>query len=205
MWAGLVTMAPVMFGAIEIDFSGTSTNPPGTISIASSNIVGSNIAMQIMQVNLGFGFTNYATSGSCAGFACLSFDANAGTINIVGGVPTLFAGSTALLTGTGDTITDAFSPSGSIIDVSATGPDSKSGTLLSALGLSPSFHFAIPFGFSMAAQEAGNSNTYDAYSTDITNSGIPDSTAIPEPNSIVLFGAVLVGCGMIRRRKTPIG
>jgi hypothetical protein len=77
----------------------------------------------------------------------------------------------------------------------ATGPDSKLPALLTALGISTDTKFGF-FGFSLTT----NGQSPDSViSTDIRNTGVP------EPSSIVLFGAVLLGCSaLIRRRKTVV-
>jgi hypothetical protein len=82
----------------------------------------------------------------------------------------------------------------------ATGPDTKNATLLAQLGIPANTPFGY-FGFSLTTNGLGNQPGGDSViSTDIRN------TAVPEPSSIILFGAVLFGCSaLIRRRKTMVG
>jgi len=80
-------------------------------------------------------------------------------------------------------------PSARNIYFSATGVDSKNPLLLSMFDIDPNTKWSF-FGFSFALTEDGK-----AYSTDISN------TSVPEPTSLLLLGLGLMGVAVLRRKK----
>jgi len=178
------------FGAIIIDFGTGAAGNGGTIVQSGSNATGTNILIGSLNYQNGASNTTYTMSG------LLSFNTAANTISITGSIPTLgITSPITLLTGSFTSFSVA-NPISNLIDVSGSGPDTKSATLLTALGLPTTTQFAF-FGFSIGGLNLGSTNTYTAVSTDISNS------AVPEPTSIILLGTVVFGIsGLLRRRTT---
>jgi PEP-CTERM motif len=197
---------------VVIDFGTGTAGSGGTVTVSGGNAAGVDIPLDSLTVTgaaTGNGVYDLfgAATGSGVlngnGAARLDFNTQTGSITLVGGV-CLVAGcnggagtmvsSTTLLTGT---ITSFNLTANSfIVSVSnATGPDTKSSLLLSALGLPTSTQFEF-FGFSLAANNTGRGSTYNAISTDITN------TQVPEPASILLLGTVLFGVSQLVQRST---
>jgi hypothetical protein len=181
-----------------IDFGTGSAGQGGTVTQNGSNAIGLNIPVGLLSVTIGNSMTTYNTSGAANGVsasnvAALSFNTAANTITIVGGIPTLgIANGTTLLTGTFSSVS-VTNQGGVLLSVSGSGPDTKSQALLQALGVPLNTQFQF-FGFSISS--ILNGNTYNAFSTDIAN------TAVPEPTSMLLLGSVLVSVCTVLRRRT---
>jgi hypothetical protein len=117
--------------------------------------------------------------------AALSFDTSLNTVTIIGGIPSIgIADGTTLLSGS----FSSFTLGAGRFDGS--GPDIKSEALLRVLGLPLDTKFEF-FGFSLTASSTDNR----AISTDFRN------TAVPEPMTLLLLGAGLLGIGVLRRKN----
>jgi hypothetical protein len=185
--AALVTLTVVpSFAAVVIDFSDGGVSG-GTITLNGANATGSNIAIGQLKFTNGANQTVYTVTGGA-----LNFNTATGAISVVGAVPTLGVSSTTLLSGTFSSSSLTF-PVSNILSVSGTGADRKDPALLTALGLPTTTQFAF-FGFSIGAFVT-TANNYAAFSTDISN------TAVPEPTSIILLGSVVFGITCLLRRR----
>lgn len=140
------------------------------------------------------GFACTLADGTASSCALLSFDTDAGTISIVGSVPTLGITSTTLLSGS---ISDFdFFGSSTIL---LAGPDTKDSDLLTALGLDPLLLFKYEGTEITTTTDCPSGVAICAGSTDVLN------TSIPEPGSLLIFGTGLLGLGfLIRRRRIAI-
>jgi hypothetical protein len=178
--------------ATVIDF-GTGQGVGGTITVSGSLYTGTGIAVPVLKI------TGAPQNNSATGYltdAVLSFAYDGGANNwvkVVGAFSPagILAGST-LLSGSFTSFTSVGTPNG--ISVTGVGPDTKNATLLTYIGLPTNTPFAL-FGFSMGATSAAAANVYDTFSTDVSN------TAVPEPGSMLLLGTGLFGlAGAVRRR-----
>jgi len=187
------------FGAVVIDF-GTGTAGVGGLYtlLAGGQATGANIPVGSVTVS-GAPLNNgvFDTSGTCVstdanGSACLNFNTVANTITIVGDISALgIPSGTTLLTCS----FASFLADGNGIQM-ATGPDTKSALLLTALGLPTNTAFNF-FGFSIVTNPVIVGGSSTVISTDIRNTGVP------EPSAIVLFGTMLLGCCSLLRRRKP--
>jgi hypothetical protein len=189
----VVSMAAPVYGALIIDFGTGLAGAGGTFNLLSGgNASGIDIPIGVMTV-VGSGAKDgtYTVGGTCSGsgqtnVGCLNFNTSTNTLSVVGGLTGLGIGSSTLLTGS---FTSWLADANGL--TSATGPDTKSATLLSALGVSsPPYKFAY-FGFSLAADGSGSS----VISTDIKNTG-----TVPEPATLSLMGFGLVAVALVGRR-----
>jgi hypothetical protein len=187
--------------AVIIDFGTGTAGAGGTVtSTSGGNAVGVAIPVGVMTFTNGPTVTSYDTSGTATSSAqdanlsaSLDFNTATNTITITGGIPTLsIANGTTLLSGSFSSfsVTNNF---GVLLSVNGQGPDTKSPLLLQALGLPTNTPFQF-FGFTIAS--LANGTVFNAFSTDIAN------TAVPEPTSILLLGTVLVGVCRVLRRRT---
>jgi len=185
------------FATVTIDFSTGLAGVGGTYTLSGTNATGTNIPIGAVTIS-GAPANNGVdlVTGTCAGtgpggpFGCLNFNTAANTISITGGIPALgIANGTTLLTGS----FSSFQASANGL-TDATGPDTKSAVLLTAVGLPTNTQFAF-FGFSLTVNFNPSTGVGQITSTDMRND------TVPEPSSVVLFGTMLFGVGAVVRRR----
>jgi hypothetical protein len=176
-----------------IDFGTGGVGAGGSITFSGGNAVGVNIPVNnLLIIDAPSNNGSYNTSGVATGSsndsdgsAALSFDTQANTISITGGVPLLsIPDGTVLLSGTFSSFSiDGFKLSGQ-------GFDTKSALLLRAMGLpTDSVFFFDGFTIQVSATDPR------AISTDFPN------RQVPEPLTLLLLGVGLIGIGVSRRFK----
>lgn len=169
--------------AFVIDFGTGLAGAGGTITNTGTGITGSNILIGSMIVQ---GTT--ASDGTYTVDALLNFDTFANTISIVGDIASLGISGDTLLSGSFTTSSYSVFPGPTEV-FDATGPDTKSSALLGALGIPSNTQFGF-FGFSIESAQGS------VVSTDIINTSV-----IPVPAAIWLFGSGLLGLAGIARTK----
>ena len=204
-----------MFGAYLIDFGTGLAGNGGTITVSGSTVTGSGIPIGSMTVTGDGGFdgvyivTNGAlnfsfTGNPSSGATTFSISGTVGAcVTSCGGTPLNNAVSGTLLTGTSPDNFSYTTPTTNSISISGSGPDTKSTTLLSALGIPASTLWNFS-GFSIGGVCSPDptvtncGGVYTGTSTDIGNNSV-----VPEPTSVLLLGTVLLGVtGLIRRRSS---
>jgi len=177
-----------------IDFNTGIDGIGGTIT-PGTTITGTGILIGSMTVDGTTVDGVYDVSGTGVGFtgstALLSFSYGPSTnwLTIVGGISSLsIADGTTLLSGSFTSF--AFTPGG----IYASGVDIKDTGLLLALGIAPGTPFEL-FGFSIGFDPLPLGGPITVMSTDIVN------TAVPEPATLLLLGAGLLGVGVFGRKR----
>jgi hypothetical protein len=214
---GMLAIGPAS-AALTLDFgTGSATSPSGNCTITTTSAVCANVGIGILTVS-GDGAANgtYIIDGGTAGTegGIMTLNSTTNTITIVGSIDChtgsgtictsmqdstnaqLVASGTTLLSGTG-TFQSFSTTTPTLGDVSFSDIDSKSSTLLTALGLT-SCQTTMCSGwvltaFTLTTNTAGSSFT--SISTDVLD------TAVPEPTSVLLLGTILVGAAMLMRRR----
>jgi hypothetical protein len=211
----LYTAAPAQ-AIVVLDFGTGDAGSAGTVTVSGSNVSGSGIAIDTLTVTGDGAFDGvYDVDGIVngsgeSGVGSLDFNTATNTITITGSIscqsgsggactPTqillgsTIVSSTTLLGGTGAFSNLTISANGVLAFVTFNAPDQKAPSLLSVLGISGNqWQLA---GFSLSANNAGTGNPYTAFSTDISN------TQVPEPGSMVLFGTGIMALGRSARRR----
>ncbi len=189
--------------AFTIDF-GTGDFSGGTVTSSGGNVVGEGIVVDDMfvQMTMGGAVAHYDTTGTASGpgetAAVLAFNKNLNQLTVIGGIPALgIPDGTTLLTMTGNFQNFSLTfPAGTGFVVNASGVDTKSSLLLSALGIPANTNWAY-FGFTQGGDWNAITGVGHPVSTDITN------VSTPEPFTLLLLGLGLglIGITGYRRKK----
>jgi len=184
-------IAPISAHAFAIIDFGTGALEDGGILtyLGGNNSSGVNIPIGSMRVS----GTPYFNGESIVTDGVLNYNTSLNTVTIYGSVFGLPDAN--LLTGSFSSFTTIFTAGRSLMLINASGPDTKSPALLTELGLSTDTKFEL-YGFSLSGQPyEGSRTTFKATSTDFRNTSV-----VPEPISLLLFGLGLIGVAGIRRK-----
>jgi PEP-CTERM motif len=196
-----LVLAPGSAHATSIVFNISPTCPAltsacGGLQIAGSNASGFNI--RIGSVTVSGAPTNngtFAVSSNLTGLGGngdLVFNSVTNSISITGAISGLGVAQTTLLNGSFSTFNVLFSTLSSG-EITATGPDVKAASLLSAIGLNTNTKFNF-FGFVLGFNKTAPLGSYDVINANIVNQ-------TPEPETLLLFGTGLVSLVGLLRRK----
>jgi len=195
---GLIPLAAQPAAATTIDFRDALLPPGGAVTWhADGNVSGANIPIGAMLVALAplmngsyivtNGLLSFSTGGMGGNFITI-------TGTVVGLLPNPVMGT--LLSGIISSFDASMASNGL---VSAQGTDTKNANLLLDIGLSPGTLFNL-FGFSLTTTpltQGGPSGS--AISTDIRNISV-----VPEPATLAILGAGLIGLAFILRRRLGV-
>jgi PEP-CTERM motif len=186
-----------------IDFQTGFGGSGGIINIGA-NVTGVGIfidTVTIVGAPVNNGVFDVEGAGVCGdavgGCGLLNFDKNLNTITLMGSIPALgILAPVNLLSGDLSGGVNVILNNGVVGSITASGNDTKSASLLTAIGLDPLTPFTH-FGFVTGVNTTSQGSPYTAISTDITN------TQVPEPTATALLGIGLIGLGYgVRHRYT---
>ena len=188
LYAVPVHAVPIIDFNTGIDGIG-GTITPGTTITGTGILIGSMTAVGTTADGVyDVSGTGVGASGSTA-LLSFSYGPSTNWLTIVGGISSLsIADGTTLLSGSFTSF--AFTPGG----IYASGVDIKDTGLLLALGIAPGTPFEL-FGFSIGFDPPPLGGPITVMSTDIVN------TAVPEPATLLLLGAGLLGVGVFGRKR----
>ena len=188
LYAVPVHAVPIIDFNTGIDGIG-GTITPGTTITGTGILIGSMTAVGTTADGVyDVSGTGVGVSGSTA-LLSFSYGPSTNWLTIVGGISSLsIADGTTLLSGSFTSF--AFTPGG----IYASGVDIKDTGLLLALGIAPGTPFEL-FGFSIGFDPPPLGGPITVMSTDIVN------TAVPEPATLLLLGAGLLGVGVFGRKR----
>ena len=196
-------LAPVPAHATSIIFNISPTCPAqtsacGGLQISGANASGFNIRIGSVTISgapTASANNTFAVSSNLTGLGGqgdMVFNSATNSISITGGISALGVGQTTLLSGSFNTFNVLFSTLNSG-KITASGPDVKAASLLSAIGLASNTQFNF-FGFVLGFNKTAPLGNYDVITASITNE-------TPEPGTLMLFGTGLLSLVGVLRRK----
>ncbi|MGA3168987.1 MAG: hypothetical protein ABSF14_23040 [Terriglobia bacterium] len=187
----LAFAVPSFGGTISLDFGTGNAGAGGVLTVlGGGQASGSNIPIGTLSVAGAPVSGIFPVTGSCANSSgCLAFDTIASTLSIIGTVDGVTG---TLLSGEIDSFT--LNDYVVVATLYATGLDTKDAELLDALGITYGHPFTY-YGFTLAANTTGGG--FVPTSTDVLN-----TTATPEPVSMLLFGTFFsLAGGLLAKKK----